>query len=263
MTDSTPILLEYYMTEDVRAFSTTRHNGFSKGNYSSLNIDPYCGDEAQLVKKNKELLCKYLRIKEDCLLFAHQVHKDEILEINSDFFSLSEKEKNSLLEAKDGLITNIKGISIGVSTADCAPILLYDPKNHASAAIHAGWRGTVKRIVQKTISLMEKRYSSKPKDIIATIGPCISIDAFEVGQEVYEEFLNAKFDMEKISVFKDKWHIDLALCNKVQLLEMGVENININFPYICSYINIEDFFSARRLGINSGRTYNGIIIKEF
>ena len=97
------------------------------------------------------------------------------------------------------MMTNELNVCIGVSTADCIPILLYDTKHHAAAAIHAGWRGTVKHIVQKIIKEMGIVYQTKPQELQAVIGPGISLQNFEVGDEVYEQFANACFDMETIA----------------------------------------------------------------
>ena len=103
----------------------------------------------------------------------------------------------------------------GVSTADCIPVLLYDTKHHAIAAIHAGWRGTVQRIVQHTLSMMRQVYDTSADDVYACIGPGISLKNFEVGDEVFERFAKAGFPLSSISVKKTKWHIDLPECRCV------------------------------------------------
>lgn len=88
----------------------------------------------------------------------------------------------------DALITNERGLRIGVKTADCVPILLYDACHKAVAAIHSGWKGTVQNIISATITRMKAEFSTDPADIRAVIGPCIHVDAFEVGDEVYDKF---------------------------------------------------------------------------
>ena len=146
-----------------------------------------------------------------------------------------------------------------MSTADCIPILIYDEVHHAAAAVHAGWRGTVKRIAMKAVSAMRVTYGSRPEDLTAVIGPGISLEAFEVGDEVYEEFASAGFCMADISRRYDKWHIDLPECNRSQLSAAGVSDIRMTG--ICTYNNSADFFSARRLGVASGRIFTGIILR--
>lgn len=260
--------LHYYnIADDVIAFSTTRHGGASKGNYGELNINPYCGDNAAAITANREALCKTLNI-EDCHLFLpHQVHDIECLDVTEDVLHASPKQRQQLLEGKDALMTSLPHVCIGVSTADCIPVLLYDPRHHAKAAIHAGWRGTVSRIVKETFRKMQRRYGTLPEDTLAVIGPGITLKNFEVGQEVYDDFAAHGFDMRllaqkfpcKNNPTQEKWHINLPLCNQLQLESVGVPRGNIQQSGICTYDDVADFFSARRLGINSGRTYTGII----
>lgn len=260
--------LHYYnIADDVIAFSTTRHGGASKGNYGELNINPYCGDNAAAITANREALCKTLNI-EDCHLFLpHQVHDIECLDVTEDVLHASPKQRQQLLEGKDALMTSLPHVCIGVSTADCIPVLLYDPRHHAKAAIHAGWRGTVSRIVKETFRKMQRRYGTLPEDTLAVIGPGITLKNFEVGQEVYDDFAAHGFDMRLIAQkfpcknnpSQEKWHINLPLCNQLQLESVGVPRGNIQQSGICTYDDVADFFSARRLGINSGRIYTGII----
>lgn len=255
-----PILKDYCMGEGVTAFSTMRQCGYSKGNYASFNINCYCGDEEEAIKKNREALCELLRIADDRLLMPHQVHLTEMTVVDEGLLRLSAEERHEALEGVDALMTNVKGVCIGVSTADCIPVLLYDPVQHAVCAIHAGWRGTVQRIVEKAVLRMGAVYGSHAEDIVAQIGPGIHLESFEVGDEVYEAFREAGFPMELIARRFEKWHIDLPLCNKLQMLDLGLREENIQLSGICTYDNCEKYFSARRLGINSGRLYTGIIM---
>lgn len=158
-------------------------------------------------------------------------------------------------------MTDVPQLCIGVSTADCIPVLLYDSTHRAVSAVHAGWRGTVLRIVQKAVEAMCHAYGTAPADLQAVIGPGISLDSFEVGDEVYDQFLSAGFDMQPISRREAKWHIDLPMCNRLQLMEAGVPADHIQMTNICTYQQYDRYFSARRLGIQSGRIYTGILIK--
>ena len=139
-------------------------------------------------------------------------------------------------------------------------ILLYDASRQVIAAVHAGWRGTVGRIVEKTLEVMKSQYETECQDIIACIGPSISLESFEVGDEVYDAFAKAGFDMNGIARRYEKWHLDLWEANRMQLLAHGVLPENIEVAGICTYQNHEDFFSARRLGIKSGRILSGIMM---
>ena len=159
-------------------------------------------------------------------------------------------------------MTDLRGIAIGVSTADCVPILIYDTRHHVAAAIHAGWRGTVQRIAEMAIEEMTRVYGTRGSDCKAVIGPSISRENFEVGDEVYETFRAEGFNTEQIySKQNGKWHIDLWECNRLQLLSKTIDAHNIHVAGICTYQSSDRFFSARRLGIQSGRLFSGIILR--
>lgn len=256
-----PILHFYDFGQDVVAFSTTRQGGYSEGNYGLFNINRYCGDSPEHIAQNRQALCQLLQIDNRHLLMPHQVHLTEIAIIDDDFLCLGDDERQQRLEGIDAIMTDRAGVCIGVSTADCIPVLLYDGAHHAVCAIHAGWRGTVSRIVEKALQAMVQTYGSKPCDLQAQIGPGISLDSFEVGDEVYDTFAQAGFDMVAISQKRAKWHIDLPACNKLQLMAMGVKPERISVSDICTYKSHDTFFSARRLGINSGRIFTAILMK--
>ena len=256
-----PALHFYDFGTEVTAFSTTRLGGYSEGNYGQFNINRYCGDSPEHIAQNRQALCQLLQIDDNHLLMPHQVHLTEIATIDDDFLSLGSDGCQQLLEGVDAVMTNIPGVCIGVSTADCIPVLLYDGMHHAVCAVHAGWRGTVARIVEKAVKTMTETYGSNAADIQAQIGPGISLDSFEVGDEVYDAFAQAGFNMQSISERREKWHINLPLCNKLQLMAMGVKPEQICMSDICTYKSHDTFFSARRLGINSGRIFTAILMK--
>ena len=256
-----PKLDLYDLGRDVTAFSTTRHGGYSTGNYAAFNINRYCGDDEQHIRQNHEALCAVLGISDNRLVMPHQVHLTKIATIDEDLLSLSAEQRLEALEGYDALMTNLRGVCIGVSTADCIPVLLYDEAHQATCAIHAGWRGTVGRIVEKAVAAMKETYGTKPRQVKAQIGPGIHLDNFEVGDEVYQAFETEGFEMEKISKKYEKWHIDIPECNRLQLLATGVPPENIKVSPVCTFQQYADYFSARRLGINSGRIFTGIIMK--
>ena len=269
--------LDYYdMGAGVVAFSSTRHGGCSTGNYASFNINRYCGDSEDDIRRNREALCLVLGIDDDRLIMPHQVHLTKVATIDEAFMTLTATKRQEALEGVDALMTNLRGVCIGVSTADCIPILLYDHAHHAVCAIHAGWRGTVRRIVEKTVETMTQGYGTQPQQLVAQIGPGIHLESFEVGDEVYDAFAQAGFDMEQISkkfpasdcgskfftlhssLLPYKWHIDLPACNRLQLLDAGLLPQNVKVSPVCTFQQADDYFSARRLGINSGRIFTGI-----
>lgn len=276
MNNAQPALNYYNLSDDVKAFSTTRHGGVSEGNYASLNINEYCGDSKANTDANRLLLANELGIDVNHIIMPHQTHGVESRIIGEEFATLPDGVKKMLLEGVDAVMTNIPGMCIGVSTADCIPVLLYDEEHHAAAAIHAGWRGTQARIVHKAVQEMRMAYQTDPTKLKAVIGPGISLDNFEVGDEVYAAFEQAAFDMSAIAeerikrnpnaddpvkAFERKWHINLPLANIQMLTHNGVDEANIINTGICTFDNADNYFSARRLGIESGRIYTGIIIR--
>ena len=272
-----PELLFYDLAEGVTAFSTTRRGGMSQGNYAELNINPFCGDDGVFIEMNRSLLALELNVPEAHIFLPQQCHETGCFWVEKSFLLMPESRQRRLLAGVDALVTQQRGICIGVSTADCIPIILFDQKQRVSAAVHAGWRGTLQRIVQKVIKGMADSFGTRPDDLTAQIGPGISLKNFEVGDEVYDLFVRAELPTNQIcyrlpapcpdggeppTVGELKWHIDLPLCNELQLLESGVHAQNIHRSDICTYDRVGDFFSARRLGAECGRIYTGIIIRE-
>ena len=184
-------LFEYYIGNGARAFSTKRGEG--SGNYGGFNITHYCGDTAEHVAECRKTLCRELGIKDNRLILPRQTHSCKTIVIDKNFLALTTEEQKEKLEGIDAIVTDIPQTCIGVSTADCIPVLLYDFRKNAVAAIHAGWRGTVARIAEKCIEVMIKHYGSDPADIKAIIAPGISMDAFEIGDEVYERLAETTY----------------------------------------------------------------------
>lgn len=254
----------------VTCFSTTRHGGYSQGNYADSNCNLYCGDRKEPVLRNRELLCSQLGISTKQLVIPHQTHSVHSFVVEDAFFQLDEKEQTDLLEGVDATLTNLSGVCLCISTADCVPVMLYDNRNHVIAAIHSGWRGTQKCIVSHTIDRMHEQYGTEGKDLYAAIGPSISFENFEVGDEVYQAFEDAGFPMPFISrrfvsmngEGTQKWHIDLWQACRLQLLSRGVAADRIDVLGVCTYAQSEDYFSARRMGIDSGRILSGILLND-
>ena len=275
--ETSKLRLTYYdMSPEVVAFSTTRHGGVSQGNYASFNVNEYCGDAPEHVADNRLLLAGELGVPADHIIMPHQTHGVETRIVSGEFMGLPSNVRSMLLDGVDAVMTDVPGLCVGVSTADCIPVLLYDAEHHAVCAIHAGWRGTLARIVQKAVMAMGLAYKSDPKRLKAVVGPGISMKNFEVGDEVYAAFEEAAFDMASISeqqikrnsdatdpskLFEKKWHINLPLANKQLLLHLGLQDENIHMTDVCTYDHADDYFSARRLGVESGRIYSGIVLR--
>lgn len=256
-------LLEYGWNEsypDMYCFSTTRHGGCSEGEYASFNCNGYCGDAPANVERNLAQLEALLPGEVSGVILPHQTHGTEVRVVDEALMAAADDEREKALYGVDAVVTSLQGVCIGVSTADCIPVFLYDTRLRVIAAVHAGWRGTCERITECTLQQMQRTYGTRPADVAACIGPGISLKAFEVGDEVYARFQKAGFCMEQVAVRYDKWHIDLWKANQIILQEAGVPENKILVSGICTWGNNADFFSARRQGISSGRIYNGIMM---
>lgn len=258
-------LLNYPLGQGVQAFSTERTDGFSKGDYACFNANAYCGDCAEDVARNRQLLAAQLGIEVGQFVIPHQVHGITVRQVEDDFCTLDAAQRSELLEGVDATMTQSSRLCLCVSTADCIPVVISDPAHRAVACIHAGWRGTLQRIVTHTLRAMYAAYGTRGADCTAAIGPGISRECFEVGDEVHEVFLQASFPMDCIAArwpahdgHPAKWHIDLPLANRLQLEEAGLRDTHIHDAAICTYQHSDRFFSARRLGIKSGRILTAI-----
>ena len=249
----------------VSHFFSTRKGGISTGNYTSLNLGAFCGDDPVAVTKNRKILCDTIGIDIDRLIVPRELHDNEIREIDPAFFNLSKEEQLNFVSTCDALITNMHGVCLAVSTADCVPVLLYDKKLRIIAAVHAGWRGVAKRILPMTIQLMQAKYHSEVEDIIAVTGPCISVDSYQVNQDVINEFQSIfkEDEMSHILQIKENgtFFIDLK---KAVLIQCKTENLldeNIEIHSGCTFQTSELYFSARRDSVYSGRMLSGIFLR--
>ncbi len=240
-------------------YITTRQYPLTEGAYDGFNMCDYTGDDPEKVDICRDKFCDVAGIKPENLWFPRQVHGSDILIIDEPELQ-REEVKNMTF---DVVMTDKPGQCIGVSTADCVPILLFDPRKKVIAAVHAGWRGTVARIASKSISAMRDMFDSNPEDIIAGLGPAISIKSFEVGDEVVDAFRKSGFAEELYSKNEEtgKYHIDLWKANADDLVNAGLNPGNIEISGVCTIENSDKLFSARKLGVKSGRTATCIMLK--
>lgn len=134
---------------NISHFITTRHGGVSSGGYSSMNPGEYSGDNPESVRMNRQILSDAIGISPERIVAPYQVHGDKIVRVDHSYFHLSASLQKEKMQEVDALVTDVPGTCIAVSTADCVPVLLYAPDKRVIAAVHAGWRGTVKQIVAK------------------------------------------------------------------------------------------------------------------
>lgn len=245
-------LIEY---EDITHFSTTRGGGYSKNHLAGFNLGYTVGDEPENVNTNLQILAKALNIEKKQMVSPGQTHSRNtgIVKSTADIF-----------HDTDALITNVPGICIFVRTADCVPVLLYDPVQKAIAAIHSGWKSTLQEISRHTIKIMQKEYGTNPENLIAGIGPSIGPEVYEVGPEVIEQFKNQFSFDNYINPIKnsEKGLLNLWKINHQILIDSGIPERQIEIAEMCTYSNPDLFYSARRDGVNSGRLATGIMLKN-
>ncbi len=250
---------------EVTCFTTTRHGGCSSGNYGTMNCGPYTGDDPENVRRNLQTLADMLPQRPRMLVIPEQVHGCRKLVVDSSFADAGDDRRRQMLEGIDVLLTREPGFCLCISTADCIPLVFYDRRLKAAATAHAGWRGTRSRVASAALAAMTETFGTRPEDVVAVMGPGISMGGFEVGDEVYQDFKSAGFDMTSISEWKPKthkYHLNLWIANRMQIIEAGVPESQIEMAGICTWRKYTDFFSARRLGNDSGRMLTGIMINE-
>lgn len=223
-------MITFNLGDNVTAFSTERTEG-----------------------REPTLLCPALGVPAGRFYRPHQVH-------GTDVEVVTEQTIGNAMQDVDAVIYDVRNACIGISTADCIPVICYDPEHLCAAAIHAGWRGTVARIVVKAIRKMQDTFGTNPEHLRCAIGPGISLASFEVGDEVYQAFSDAGFPMQQMSAMHAKWHLDIKECNRMQLLSLGVKAENIEVSDIDTMTD-QRFFSARREGAKTGRMLTGIVLR--
>ena len=211
--------------------------GKSKGIYQSLNCGPGSKDLSVNVKKNLEVVKKKISHSAKNIFLLNQIHSNKMVYIDYNY-KLTKKPK------ADAVITNQKNLPIAVLTADCVPILIYDNKKRIVAAIHAGWKGAFKGIIDKVIKFMVKKGCSL-KNITAVIGPSISVKNYEVKDDFMKKFI--KKDKKSLKYFKiknNKLYFDLSQYVYSQILQSKIKNIET--IKIDTFDIKNKFFSARR-----------------
>ncbi len=239
--------------ENIQCEIFCRTGGYSSGKYKSLNLSYKVDDDEQHVDMNRYLVSEMLGLLPETVFFPDQCHTANI--------SIVEKKTINLKET-DALITDKKGIAIGVLAADCVPVVFYDPLRNIVAVAHAGWKGTVKGIVRNVVEKMVEVFKCKPKNIISGIGPAISQKNYEVGNEVVQEVLKLGNDYSRfVNQVMDKKYLDLKGVNKQILLNAGLMEENIEINPLCTFDNPDIFYSARRDGFSCGRFGTLITLK--
>ncbi|HMQ49905.1 MAG TPA: peptidoglycan editing factor PgeF [Saprospiraceae bacterium] len=232
----------------IRAVESTRHGGVSTVPYASLNLGIYTDDDPEDVAQNLAILCQHLGINKDRLASSHQVHDNKVLHV----------ETPGHFEGYDALITNQPDVFLAVTIADCTPILIFDPIKKSIAAVHAGWRGTVKQVVRAAIDEITKAFGTNPGHCFAYVGTCIDGDSYEVDHEVASHFPASC----KKALPNNKFLVDLKVANKLQLLKAGIPQSQIAISPYSTFLDNEHFFSHRKEKGLTGRMMAVIGLKK-
>ena len=213
----------------------SRKGGFSKGLYKSLNCGKGSKDNKKNILKNLHYVSQKMSIKKNKLILMHQTHSAKVIEIRESNYK---KKINS-----DAIITKVKGLALGVLTADCVPIIIYDSKNEIIGCIHAGWKGALSGIIKKTVNKI-KKFNTKNK-IYASVGPCINKKNYEIDLNFYKKFLNKSKKNKKYFSHKnkDKKIFNLRKFVADKLIELKVKVDHVNYDTYGEKVN---FFSYRR-----------------
>lgn len=226
----------------------TRLGGTSSAPWASLNMGGNVGDDPENVRRNHELMYEALRVNGDRVCTVWQVHSADVIVANE-----PNPEQRWLAQA-DGIVTDRLDTPLTMRFADCTPLLFHDPVQGVIGMAHAGWRGTVQGVGAKTVQTMVETYGCKPSNIQAGIGPGISQDSYQVGEEVVEavyDYFGTLDGLVERNPADGTAYLDLWAANRLDLQRAGVEQIEI--AGICTAQNTDEFFSYRAEKGRTGR----------
>ena len=242
--------LEYLASErlDTPHGFSTRLGGVSEGHLASLNLGCHRGDRDENLRENYRRFCAAIGADVGSIVMTRQVHRTEVRAVTR--ADIKADVLDEVPFEADGLTTDIPGIALFVFSADCIPVLLFDPVKKAIGACHAGWRGTAGAIAGETVKAMVSRYGCKAEDIRAAIGPGIGKCCFETDADVPEAMLASLGDLARPHITRtgEKWHVDLKAVNRAVLLDAGVRPEHIDVSEDCTCCQHDRFWSHRYTG---------------
>lgn len=256
-TDYVPYL-EYPMLKDtgiVRHGFSTRLGGVSEGYYASMNLSFDRGDRKEAVAENFRRIGEALGVRCEDMVLSRQTHTTNVRIVTD-----ADRGKGITRERDytdvDGLVTNVPGICLVTSYADCVPLFFVDPVKKVIGLSHSGWRGTVGKIGRKTVELMHERFGSDPADILAAVGPSVCMDCYEVSGDVIEKFKEAFPENCWEQLFYEKpdgkYQLDLWKANELIFLESGILPEHIAVTNVCTHCNSDILYSHRAAGDKRG-----------
>lgn len=257
--------IELPLGKGITAFSTLRDSDATSEPYAGFNVCAYTGGNPHTIAANMCALACELHVGVESMILPRQTHSVNVARISRlngspAFFDESGARIESL-EGIDALVTDEKSLVLCINTADCVPVVLADAAAGVVGVAHSGWRGTAGRIAAHTVVAMVG-LGALPGRIRVALGPHICRDCFEVGDEVADIFRREFSDPGIVSMgHGGKPHVDLSKAIAETLVENGVDRENIQCPDECSCHNPDRYFSARRLGVASGRTLTVVTMR--
>ncbi len=241
-----PALLESGM---VRHGFSTRMGGVSEGPYATMNFSFTRGDDPEAVRENYRRMAEALHVDMEKMVLTWQTHTTNVRVVSEEDLGKGIIKERDYRDV-DGLVTDMPDVTLVTFFADCVPLYFLDKKNRAIGLSHSGWRGTVKRMGEKTLETMAEAFGTRPEDVTACIGPSICMDCYEVGGEVIEEFAaefpEAVHDRLFYKKENGKYMLNLWEANRIVLTNAGIREENLSVTDICTHCNPELLFSHRR-----------------
>lgn len=253
----------------VDALVSTRRGGVSKPPYSSLNLGLRVHDSDDDVVANRRRLFEAYGLPLDRSAWCSQPHADAVAIVTEHEMPVRADGRrdrgayteDNVIVGADALVTNLVGVPLCVTVADCVPVVLYDSEHHAAGVVHAGWRGMVKRIVSRAVATMRDSFGTDPASVVASIGPAIAAEDFEVGSEVIDAARRAYGDAPVLrDVRNGKAHFDLWEASLVDLELVGVPRERVELAGISPVAALDEFYSHRLEG-ETGRVIAAVTLR--
>lgn len=241
----------------VKALFTSRHGGVSPRPWNSLNLSHSVGDDPLNVAENRRRVVEGLDLPLEHTAVAGLVHGDAVGRVDGPIPRKGPGgpygDPSGLVPEVDALITATPGIALLVTTADCTPIWLYDPDRRAAGLVHAGWRGTALRAVERAVQQMAAQFGSRPERLLAAVGPAIGPCCYEVDQPVWAALGPAGERWLRPGARPGRWQLDLWSANQEQLVAAGLRPEAVSVAGLCTSCQVDRFYSHRAEGGRTGR----------
>ncbi|SDC74704.1 conserved hypothetical protein [Paenibacillus sp. UNCCL117] len=249
---------------ELSAGFTTRRGGVSREPFGSLNCGLHVEDVHEDVVENRRRLAEALGHPFECGIYAEQVHGKEIQVVTKRETGAGRDSRETALQAKDGFVTNERGVMLYALFADCVPLYFYDPIRHAVGLAHAGWKGTALQIARSLLETMSAAYGTKARDVRAAVGPSIGACCYEVDETVVRRMDRALAEAGSAGRDEDgnsfyvrrqngKYMLNLQQINRQILIQAGILPSHIEISGLCTSCRTDLFFSHRKEGGKTGR----------